>query len=145
MISFDIVTANKKMSEISWKTALAKPAYTRALAGISLYFGYADTGDMIILQQIVPGWLYVSLVTAMASYFTKIVDELVLPKIPNNPYSSYEGMIIAPVACGVADYLTIAATSTVAVPWKEPFILGAGAQIVSNITWDNYVAPMIGN
>ena len=131
------------MSEISWKTALAKPAYTGALAGVGLYFGYHDTGDMIILRQIVPGWLYVSLVTAAASYVAEIVDELILPKIPNNPYASYEGMVIAPIACGAADYIALMATSTVPVPWKEAFVLGAGAQIVSNLTWDNYVAPMI--
>jgi hypothetical protein len=63
--------------------------------------------------------------------------------IPDNPYSNYEGLIIAPVAAAAGSYAVLAASSSIPIPVQEPMILGAGAQIIASATFDQYIKPLI--
>ena len=74
----------------------------------------------------------------MASYLAEVLDEYVLAKIPDNPYANYERIVIVPVAAGAGVYIALKIASSISIPWTEPFILGAGTQLVSNATFDNW-------
>jgi hypothetical protein len=52
-------------------------------------------------------------------------------------------MIIAPAAAALGSYALFAAASSIPPPVQKPMILGAGAQIIANATFDQFVKPMI--
>ena len=133
------------MSQSEIVKLVAKPLWTGTLGFAGTYFWYGENGPMIIMNKLVPGWFAIGRAIAVASYLAEVLDEFVLAKIPDNPYAKYEGMLIAPVATGAGAYIALRSASSLPIPWTEPFILGAGAQLVSNATFDNWVAPAIQN
>ena len=61
------------------------------------------------MNKLVPSWFAISRAIAVASYLGEVLDEYVLTKIPDNPYTKYEGMVIAPVVARAGTlYLAIA-------------------------------------
>jgi hypothetical protein len=120
---------------------LTKPAAVGVVGAVVTYYLFGETGSMVLLNQVIPGWLGVGVCLTATTLASETLGNYVLPLIPKNYQTAKtEKLVLEPVINGLALYalLSVTTPNVYANGFKFPLECGILSTIAGNYMVDTF-------